>query len=789
MSIKLNKILNKSSVRHGIGFLSAVILLVCVFGLTVFLNNKNIKAADTSWYSGLWKTGLRNVNQRMDPAEPDPHWSYTGVENSGYNDSVKATCQDPNSYTWGWSSISYSGRQAMVIYDVSDKYQHGGLPPVGGSNGSSATSGVGVSYINEIGPTRFNPITNNNDWVWQFQHTDRASGSRWIGPNAYSGSPNFNDTYRSARGQHLTSSKCKDPTLDNGTDDSNMRAANIFKFKLTNDFNIFNDKNTDIKTVRLNLKIDSDNWFRVKINGNIITNVSSPNGFAGTGWINPDYSSNSLANIALDAGMFLRTGSNKLEVEVLSTYSNVGFVIDEITLDRTLPTPPPPVQTSPCRPILVNVRPRSYSRVSPITDGNGYYHPGYDGSIIPVQLLVDGSVFGVYSRDATVNLTQYYTDGNQHSISFRETSRHQTGYHDYQVPDYNSPHMVSVAEWGTVDVYNKKGVKTGTRSVITGYHLEQRGWNTKYGGTLDDYGGPNSWSGSPSQIGPCFNYKLSSSINSFSEKVEPGANISVYASVNSSINVPSIPHTKSKSTKWQISQIVIPPNSSLPSYKPGGDNSLDPCSYFSNGYSCGPARVDGSTVFSSWGSSSTSLSYNFPVPDVTAGTKYCFAFSLYPSQSDPLHYSFNSWGGDLWNHALFNPSNNCVVVVKKPKTQVLSGDLIVGRQIGSTANLTSNVNTSTSIKSGNVYGSWVEYGIFATNRINGAASDSAYVNPASASVCARLSSSNNGNTACNYYNISSSPLGQYFTNRSIPSVANSFPIVAATPTTPATPML
>ena len=245
--------------------------------------------------------------------------------------------------------------------------------------------------------------------------------------------------------------------------------------------------------------------------------------------------------------------------------------------------------------------------------------------------------------------------------------------------------------------------------------------------------------------------------------------------------------------------VVAPKKNVVMSPTTGGNNTTDPCSYFRNSFKIGASTAASpnvtctstmqTTVFEYPGISTPSST--FTPTDVEAGTKYCFAFSLYPNKSDPVPYNeSNAYSPTSeYNHGSFDPKTNCITVVKKPKTQVLSGDLLTGRQTSSTTNLTAHVDTSTSVKSGTTYGSWVEYGILATGRINGAASDSAYTIPSTSSTCAKLSFSNNGNTACNYNNISLSPLGQYFTNRSIPSVANSFPIVAATPTTPATPML
>ncbi len=91
--------------------------------------------------------------------------------------------------------------------------------------------------------------------------------------------------------------------------------------------------------------------------------------------------------------------------------------------------------------------------------------------------------------------------------------------------------------------------------------------------------------------------------------------------------------------------------------------------------------------------------------------------------------------------------------------------------------ITSLVRTSKSIKTigatRNTFGSWIEYGIFATGSVTGAASGSGYAGPggmANATDCmaSRLSFTNNNNIAlCD-------SIGKYTSARSIPNVAASF---------------
>jgi hypothetical protein len=114
------------------------------------------------------------------------------------------------------------------------------------------------------------------------------------------------------------------------------------------------------------------------------------------------------------------------------------------------------------------------------------------------------------------------------------------------------------------------------------------------------------------------------------------------------------------------------------------------------------------------------------------------------------------------------------VVGKKPKIQVWGGDLSVGKSFSGSA-VTSNVQTSNSVKSGNTFGSWIEYGIFATGLVSGVASGSAYAGPglAGATTC-QASMLSFTNAADDNGCTDTTSIGNYATTRSIPDVASSF---------------
>jgi len=280
-------------------------------------------------------------------------------------------------------------------------------------------------------------------------------------------------------------------------------------------------------------------------------------------------------------------------------------------------------------------------------------------------------------------------------------------------------------------------------------------------------------------IGPCYDYLLNSSVNDFFARLEPGSSITLLPSINSKsytqTGIPSFyslygTHTKSKSTEWRITKMVIAPSATAtPSTPPSavagsttGAYGMSFCGRFdpTNKSTC--STFNGTTVFDVNGNPSSSINYNFTVPDVPAGTKICFAFSIYPSQSDSPNTS-SSWGSNLWNHATYDPARNCIIVVKKPKTQIWGGDLWTK----------SSVDASNSVKSGYRFGSWDEYGILASGSISGIASGSAFAGASglsAGSICnySTLTFTNGANAAC-------SNLGSYTSAHTIPSVEANFP--------------
>ena len=119
----------------------------------------------------------------------------------------------------------------------------------------------------------------------------------------------------------------------------------------------------------------------------------------------------------------------------------------------------------------------------------------------------------------------------------------------------------------------------------------------------------------------------------------------------------------------------------------------------------------------------------------------------------------------------------CLIAGKKPKVNVLGGDLYVGRAItGVTPTSSGRVITSTTRNALGLFGSWGEYGVVARGPVEVMSSGSGYVNGV-ADHLDLLTFTNQGNVAATC----GSSLGCYSQAGSLPNVASRFTISPDTP--------
>ena len=157
--------------------------------------------------------------------------------------------------------------------------------------------------------------------------------------------------------------------------------------------------------------------------------------------------------------------------------------------------------------------------------------------------------------------------------------------------------------------------------------------------------------------------------------------------------------TASTTTNWRMTKMYFAAGVTPPAAAPPDTNSA-PCAAF-GGYVAGSC-VSIATGTRGFGVGTTAVGTNTPdTADLARGAQVCYTASV--NTPTPA-------ATPLWRHSALR----CVVIGKKPKTQVWGGDVRVRGQ----------VNTSLSQVTGKNFGSWGEYGLFATGSVIGMASGS-----------------------------------------------------------------
>jgi hypothetical protein len=239
------------------------------------------------------------------------------------------------------------------------------------------------------------------------------------------------------------------------------------------------------------------------------------------------------------------------------------------------------------------------------------------------------------------------------------------------------------------------------------------------------------------------NYNLVPTITSPNGEVaETGDTISYRPVVNNNAT------TTSPDAQWQTITFVTTGNP-----KGAGTGTQAPKDYFGNGASV----VDTDSRTFPRGNTSVGAASK-TIGNLAVGSRVCYALAVKP-------YNQNS---SNWRYS----APVCFKVGKQPKTQVWGGDLRVGSAFSGTY-ATSKIDTSVTVRIGKTYGSWGEYALIASGKITGAGSGSAYSNGVS---CTSNCATNNLSFAND-----TSTIGNYRPTTTLPNVAASFPVSAATP--------
>lgn len=213
---------------------------------------------------------------------------------------------------------------------------------------------------------------------------------------------------------------------------------------------------------------------------------------------------------------------------------------------------------------------------------------------------------------------------------------------------------------------------------------------------------------------------------------------------------------------WRITQVVYAPNAAIP--QRGGGTSANgtlPCTFFTGETSCSDTGVGVRGPGYAVGNTPESGVANIAEYDV--GTRICFALSV----RQYTHQTEN------WRHSALR----CYIAGKKPKVNVLGGDLMVGRTVaGANTPAAARVLTSETQNSFGIFGSWSEYGIVPTGSIAGMRSGSGSVrgNTLNPNLLTFANSGNNVATC-------GTSLGCYGQTGSLPDIGSRFRTSTTTP--------
>lgn len=260
-----------------------------------------------------------------------------------------------------------------------------------------------------------------------------------------------------------------------------------------------------------------------------------------------------------------------------------------------------------------------------------------------------------------------------------------------------------------------------------------------------------------------YDFSLVPTTNTLDGIIEPGALISdIYPSINNTGSSPS-----NGPSQWELDKIVVAPTGTITNASQTSPSA--PCVVFAN--TCTTVGT-GNQVFPPGNTPVTTLAGEVVPLNTPVGTRICFALSVKPYKD----------GSTDWR--LSAPT--CVTVAKKPKVQVLGGDLVVGRGTVSNPEATSNVVTSTSFASDPVnlyYGSWSEYAIIPSGTVTGMASGAMYAGGSSDSNLCKLSvlTISNVTTGSSCTPSVPSKIGKYNNTSIAPDAASRFPVETTTP--------
>lgn len=255
------------------------------------------------------------------------------------------------------------------------------------------------------------------------------------------------------------------------------------------------------------------------------------------------------------------------------------------------------------------------------------------------------------------------------------------------------------------------------------------------------------------------NYELTPTITSVPDNsgLETPQSRTVTGTVNNRGPTPS-----RTNIDWRLTQVIYAPNAAIPQRGGGASASGTlPCTFFTGETACSDTGVGVRGAGYAVGNTQESALANIGEYDV--GTRICFALSV-------RQYTHLT---EDWRHSPLR----CYIAGKKPKVNVLGGDLMVGRTVvGANAPAAARVLTSETQNSFGIFGSWSEYGIVPTGSVAGMRSGSGSVRGNTVNTNL-LTFANTGNNVATC----GSSLGCYGQAGTLPDVGSRFRTSSSSP--------
>lgn len=385
-----------------------------------------------------------------------------------------------------------------------------------------------------------------------------------------------------------------------------------------------------------------------------------------------------------------------------------------------------------------------------------YAITGYDGSACPVIGMYHNGWVG--TQDC-VKYTDRHGEGRAYSTCGSPRCVYPGFNANVRAGGYNGPpnngailsktigsRTVQIPNWGVV------GATSGSANVflanVCGAHFRA----------------VNSWSDiycMPSYISVSWvriNYELTPTISvNDNEGVETPTGRTISGTINNRGPTPS-----RSNKEWRITQVIYDAGESIP--RRGGGTSasgVSPCAFYT-GSPCDDTSGRGVRA-SGYGVGNTTESAFLNIGEYPVGTQICFGLSV-------RQYTHNL---EDWRHSPLR----CLIAGKKPKVNVLGGDLYVGRSLAGIASPTnSRIITSQTTNAVGTFAAWGEYALVSRGPVQNMRSGAGTVDGIATNINL-LTFANAGHTAatCN------PTLGCYSHGGSLANTASRFKTSSSTP--------